>query len=124
MNIASLLSEAPDSARHHCRHAGDIEKIASAGTILFPFWSFICISVPSFVFVNAACQYFLAGKAGLFPIVYQGTGGEVLEIYVDVLPVLALSFTRSPPSYPLSCAAELIETLVLRVHAAGAPRKV
>ncbi len=69
----------------------------------------ICISVPSFVFASLL-QYFLAGKAGLFPIVYQGTSGAVLKYTSIVLPVLALSFSPIA-TVTRYLRGELIETL-------------
>lgn len=69
----------------------------------------ICISVPSFVFASLM-QYFLAGKVGMFPIIYNTTGSLGHRLWSMVLPVLALSFN------PIATVCrylrgELIETL-------------
>ena len=49
------------------------------------------ISVPSFVFASTM-QYFLSGKLGWFPIIYDSQHGLAEQYYSMVLPVLALSF--------------------------------
>ena len=69
----------------------------------------ICISVPSFVFATCL-QFFLAGKLGWFPIIYDVKGALGPKAYSLVLPVLALSFS------PIATICrylrgELIETL-------------
>ncbi len=51
----------------------------------------VFISVPSFVFA-ALMQYFLAFKAGWFPIVYSATATGTAKYHSMVLPILALSF--------------------------------
>ncbi|NLC15387.1 MAG: ABC transporter permease [Firmicutes bacterium] len=49
------------------------------------------ISVPSFVFATLM-QYFLAFKAGWFPIVYSATAAGTAKYRSMMLPMLALSF--------------------------------
>ena len=51
----------------------------------------IFISVPSFVFATLM-QYFLAFKAGWFPIVYSATAAGTAKYRSMMLPMLALSF--------------------------------
>ena len=52
----------------------------------------ICISVPSFIFASLL-QYFLAGQAKLFPMVYDVSGETVALIKSLVLPIMALAFS-------------------------------
>ena len=69
----------------------------------------ICISVPSFVF-GSTMQYFLAGKLGWFPIIYDIKGELIPKIHSLVLPVLALSFSPIA-TITRYLRGELIETL-------------
>lgn len=69
----------------------------------------VCISVPSFVFASVM-QYFLAGKLGWFPVIYNVDGDMATRLTSLVLPTLALSFS------PIATICrylrgELIETL-------------
>ena len=69
----------------------------------------VCISVPSFVFATLL-QYFVAGKFGWFPLVYDALGDSVAQMKSMILPILALAFS------PIATICrylrgELIETL-------------
>jgi oligopeptide transport system permease protein len=52
----------------------------------------VCISVPSFIFASLL-QYYIAFKAGLFPIVYNPTVSGLLRFRGLFLPILALTFS-------------------------------
>lgn len=69
----------------------------------------IFISVPSFVFASLL-QFFVAGKTGLFPIIFDATGDALSQVRSLVLPVLALSF-GSIATITRYLRGELIETL-------------
>jgi oligopeptide transport system permease protein len=69
----------------------------------------VCISVPSFVFATLL-QYFVAGKIGLFPLVYDSLGDSIAQMKSMILPIMALAFS------PIATICrylrgELIETL-------------
>jgi len=69
----------------------------------------VCISVPSFVFATLL-QYFVAGKFGWFPLVYDSLGDNVAQMKSMILPIMALAFS------PIATICrylrgELIETL-------------
>ncbi|MBE6962721.1 MAG: ABC transporter permease [Ruminococcaceae bacterium] len=76
---------------------------------LISFMVVIFISVPSFVFASLM-QYFLASKAGWFPIIYNVSGTPTAQLRSLVLPVLALSF-GSIATLCRYLRGELIETL-------------
>ena len=69
----------------------------------------VCISVPSFVFASLL-QYFVAGRLGWLPLIYDATGDTAARLKSMILPILALSFS------PIATVCrylrgELIETL-------------
>lgn len=106
LNVASLLISIPLGIVAGTIAALNKSKLpdhfVSLLVILF-------ISVPSFVFASLL-QYFVAGKAGLFPLVYQSTAGSLIKYKSMLLPVLALALN------PIATIArylrgELIETL-------------
>ena len=57
---------------------------------LISFLVVIFISVPSFIFATLL-QYFVAFKAGLFPIIYDATASGWDKFYCLFLPIMALS---------------------------------
>ena len=69
----------------------------------------ICISVPSFVFATTL-QYFLSGKLGWFPAIYDVKGALGPKMHSLVLPILALSFSPIA-TITRYLRGELIETL-------------
>ena len=69
----------------------------------------ICISVPSFVFASLL-QYFVAGKLGWLPLIYDSTGTTKAQFVSLVLPVLALAFSPIA-TVTRYLRGELIETL-------------
>ena len=72
---------------------------------LISFLVVIFISVPSFIFATLL-QYFVAFKAGLFPIIYDATASGWDKFYCLFLPIMALSLG------PIArVTAELAETI-------------
>ena len=69
----------------------------------------ICISVPSFVFASLM-QYFMAGKLGWFPIIYDSVGTLAAQMKSMFLPIMALAFSPIA-TITRYLRGELIETL-------------
>ena len=69
----------------------------------------ICISVPSFVFASLM-QYFMAGKFGWFPIIYDSVGTLSAQMKSMFLPIMALAFSPIA-TITRYLRGELIETL-------------
>ena len=74
--------------------AGISAAIKKNGSVdyLVSFLVVIFISVPSFVFATCL-QYFIAYKAGLFPIIYDANAVGAAKFHSLVLPILALAFS-------------------------------
>lgn len=106
LNIASLLISIPLGILAGSLAAVFKNKLPD---YILSFMVIICISVPSFVFASLL-QYFVAGKAELFPLIYDATGDTAAQIKSLVLPIMALAFS------PIATICrylrgELIETL-------------
>ena len=69
----------------------------------------VCISIPSFVFATAL-QYFLAFKAGAFPIIYEAAAVGFQKFASLFLPIMALAF-EPIARVTRYLRAELAETL-------------
>jgi oligopeptide transport system permease protein len=89
VNVFSLLISLPLGML-----AGISAAINKNGGVdyLVSFLVVVFISVPSFVFATCL-HYFIAYKAGLFPIIYDANAVGTAKFHSLVLPILALAFS-------------------------------
>ena len=106
LNICALLISIPLGVLSGTIAALNKNKLPD---YVISFLVIVCISVPSFVFATCL-QYFLAGKLGWFPPIYDVLGEFLPKARSMVLPIFALAFSPIA-TITRYLRGELIETL-------------